>query len=356
MNLIIIKNMIVPYVDKKVPDFKEIEKILEPSIKSNIWSNNGQIKQELENYLHRLLELDQNKAVICVSSATSGLHLLLMYYEYICNRELKFLSTSYTFPSLVTNNAKNITLIDIDKDTYNIPQIPDISDYDGFILNNLFGTYCSDLDFWINYCRDNNKILIFDNASSALSKREGINICNFGDSSIISFHPTKYISGPTEGGAIVIDKDKYDIINSMTNFGFNNNRKYNKFSSNFKMDEISAAIQLNHIKNYDLKKHKDNQRDIYYEIKDIPNVKIFNYIHNGEVLGNLPVLFDKPIDNRDFKDLGIEVNKYYLPLNENHKNSMELYSRICNFPLYSNISYYQIDFMVKQIKNKALTS
>lgn len=350
--------MLVNYIANKSPNFQEIENILYPSIQSNNWSNNGQIKQELEIYLHDFLELNDTKRVICLSSATSGLHLLMMYYEYIYNRKLKWLSTSYTFPSVIVNNTNDVTLCDIDKETYNIPFTKENLNYDGFIITNLFGTYPKDIEKWINYCKGNNKILIFDNASSPLSKiskglNNSTNICNLGDSSIISFHPTKYLGSQCEAGAIVIDKDKYDIINSLTNFGFNNSRKYNKFSSNFKLDEVRAAFLLNHLKNYDIGKHKTIQRRFAFEIlNNIKNIKIFNYKDNGEVLGNLCLEFNKPIDNRDFIDLGIQCHKYYLPLDEKHKNSMELYSKIINFPLNSNLTDFQIEFIIKQIKSK----
>ena len=344
--------MLINYIQQKNPNFQEIEKILQPAIQSNIWSNNGQIKQELENHLHKLLNLPKEKCVVCTNSGTSSLQLLIMYYEYTCNRKLKWASSSYTFPSAVINNLDNVKLFDIDLDTFTIPLDSIIEDYDGFIITNLFGTYPPNIQDWINYCRENGKILIFDNASSPLSTFDGKNICELGDSCIGSLHCTKYLGGASEGGFIVIDKDKYDIINSLTNFGFNNSRKYNKYSSNYKMSEINAAVHLYHLKNYDVEKHIYNQGTLIEEIDQLEGVKVFNY-NTGVILGNLPLLFDKIIDNRDFTDLGIMAHKYYLPLNENHKNSNELYKHILNLPLHAGLTNFQIEFIIKQIKRKA---
>lgn len=343
--------MLIDYIQDKKPDFKSIEIILEPALKSNIWSNNGQIKQELEKNLEKILNLSKDKRVICTNSGTSSLQLLLMYYEYKCNRKLKWASSSYTFPSAVVNNIENIKLFDIDLETFTIPLDSTIEDYDGFIITNLFGTYPKNLQDWLNFCKDNGKILIFDNASSPLSTFDGKNICELGDSSIGSLHCTKYLGGASEGGFIVINGDNYDLVNSLTNFGFNNSRKYNRFSSNYKMGEINAAVHKFHLLSYDIDKHIYNQGTLIEEIDKIKGVKIFNY-NEGVVLGNLPLIFDKSIDNRDFTDVGIMAHKYYLPLDENHKNSNELYKHMLNLPLNSTLTEFQIEFIIKQIKNK----
>lgn len=344
--------MIVDYVQKKNLNFKEIELILKPSIESNHWTNNGQVKQELEQYLNKFLRLNTDKCTIAVSSATAGLHLLMMYYEYIKGTHFKWVSPSFTFPSVAVNNPNNLTILDIDKETYTLPLNKDIYNFDGFIITNLFGTYVKNIDEWVTFCKEYDKILIFDNAASPLSSKNDTNICNFGNASIISFHPTKYLGAQCEAGAIIVNKEEYDIINSFTNFGFNNSRKYNKFSSNFKLDDLRASCLISHLKNYDLEKHIYNQNNLIYEIEQLKNVKVFNFRNEGEILGNLCLEFDKPIDNKEFMDLGLMCHKYYLPLDENHKNSMDLYNKMINMPLNSGLTEFQVEFIINQIKHK----
>lgn len=344
--------MLINYIQKKTPNFQEIEKILQPAIESNIWSNNGQIKQELEKYLNKLLDLPNEKCVVCTNSGTSSLQLLLMYYDLKLNKELKWASSSYTFPSSVVNNNKNVDLFDIDNETFTLPIEADIENYDGYIITNLFGTFAKNTQEWIDCCVKYNKLLIFDNASSPLSKFDGKSICELGNASIGSLHCTKYLGGASEGGFIVIDKDEYDIVNSLTNFGFNNSRKYNKYSSNYKMSEINAAVHLEYIQKYDIDKHIYNQGFLIEEIDKIENVEVFNY-SDTVVYGNLPLIFNKEIDNRDFIDLGIVAHKYYLPLDESHKNSNELYKHIINLPMNSTLTNFQIEFIIKQVRRKA---
>lgn len=343
--------MLVPYVQNKPIDYDNIKKILSDSEKIGQFTNNGPVKQQLEAYLHGLLNLPPEKVVICVSSGTSALHLLMMYYETL-NTNCSWQSCSFNFPSCVTNNQDFVMLFD-----YNEEQKARELATTGYIITNLFGTNCQ-VKEWSKFCKENDRILILDNCSSPLSRISESNICQYGCASIGSLHHTKFL-GFGEGGFIVIDSDKYDKINSLANFGFNNSRKYSKYSSNFKISDISAAFILSHIQHYDLKQHNKIQNRLIDELSDMETIKIFNYnkeeykTNNRTVFGNLPILFDKNIDNKDFMDLGIQCHKYYYPLVENHKNSWDIYNRIINFPLHAGLSDYQIDFLIKQIKIKA---
>ena len=342
--------MLVPYLQRKTPDWESIKEILKSSININHYTNNGPVKQELEKYLEKLLKLNNNKKIVCVTNATVGIHLLMMYYQSISSAKIRWGIPSFTFPSpIVGHNEKKITK-DIDLKTYTLP-FDKYDDCDGYIITNLFGTNCR-IEELCKFCKSNNKYLIFDNASSPLTEiNNNLNICNYGDACAVSLHHTKYL-GYGEGGFVVVDEKLYDIINSMTNFGFNNARQYNINSSNWKMSDISASFILSHIKQYDINKHKDIQNKLICEINKINNVNIFNY-SDGVIYGNLPIIFNSPIDSNVFKDIGIEANKYYKPLDANHINSNYLYERIINFPLNTDITDYQILLIIKGIKQYA---
>lgn len=357
--------MIVNYLAKKNIDFDAVQSLLSESIELNHFSNNGPCKQKLEIFLHSYLGLSDDKAVVCVGSATAALHLLFLFYEKKLGQKLRLASTSYTFPSVVCGNDQKIDLYDIDKGTYNLPLETRLDNYDGYIITNLFGTVPNDIDDWLYFCKNNNKILILDNASSPVTRICSSipgknNICNlfdvslmFSGASIISFHPTKFLGATSEAGAIIIDKNDYIEINSLAGFGFRGSHKYDKFGSNFKMDDVSAAFTLNHIKNYNLKKHLDIQNFFIREINQINGCCIFNYSDKHDIVyGNLPVVFDKPIDYNVFRSLGIETNRYYYPLVDNHINSWDLYNRMVNFPLNSSLTDYQIGFIIQLIKNQ----
>ena len=289
----------------------------------------------------------KNKRILCVSSGTSAIHLLLLFYKTI--GKSNFLVPSFNFPSVACNTTFcNINICDIDKN-YTIPIeiIKNSHFYDGFVIPSLFGTLPKNLLKIIDICKIKKKILILDNCSSPLSELNNINICNLGSNCAISFHHTKYF-GFGEGGALVCNDKDYDILCSLSNFGFLGNRNYSKYSSNFKMSDVAASFILSHIRRYNIKQHIKIQNKLLGEIKNIENVNVLNY-SDGVVYGNFPVLFNKNINSEFFLKLGIECNKYYQPLRLKDKNSMDLYSKIINFPLNASMNDLQVEFIIKQI-------
>ncbi len=340
----------IKYIQKKHINFIELENTLNESINLNHFTNRGPTKFLLENKLQDLLNIDSSKRVICVANGTLALHALMLFYEKKHKKNIKWATPSFTFPSSVVGKF-NASILDIELDTYTIAlNDKNLNKFDGFIITNLFGTYPKNIDEWISECKKREKILIFDNASSPLSTLNQVNISNLGDASFGSLHHTKYL-GFGEGGFIVINKQDYDEINSILGFGFDGmsvKRIYNKYSSNFKISDVSSAFILQHIKNYDIKKHKQVQDLLVEQISDIEKIKLFNYNKNV-VYGNLPILFNKKIDHLIFRDQNIETHKYYYPL-KNTKNSMNLYDRIVNFPLHCDLTEYEVEYIICAVK------
>lgn len=339
--------MLINYIKNKKPNYENIQKILSLSEEKNHFTNNGPAKLKLEKYLHTFLNIDQDKKVLCVSNGTLALHAINFYFK-AKQKYVKWLTPAYTFPSCVIGGMQT-KILDINLYDYSFikEEVEKETDYDGIIITNLFGAY-PDIEYWEKFCKENNKILILDNASSPLSTFKGKNISNYGDFSFGSLHHTKII-GFGEGGFIVCPEKEYDFLNSILTFGFKGNRIYNENSSNFKMSDVPAAFILDHLMNFNLKKYLAVQ-DIFINELNISGIQIFNK-QQGVVYGNLPIIFDKPTDNLLFKDLGIDAYKYYLPLKP-LKNSCYLYDRIVNFPLNENLQEDEIDIIIKAIKRQ----
>lgn len=333
--------MKINYIQQKKIDYSSVQKYLTLSFMHNQFTNNGPVKSLLEKRIEQLINCTPDKRVLCVANGTNALHALMFYYEKTLNRRLKWVSPSFTFPSCVVDQS-NTRLVDISLDTFTLREF-DVGDADGIIITNLFGTI---VDFDIS--KFNNKIIIYDNASSFLSKDlDGKNICLKGDASFGSLHHTKTL-GFGEGGFMVVDSDKYDALQAICGFGFSYNRVHDVNSSNFKMSDPSAAFILQHIDNYNIARHIEVQDKLVGCISTIPNVLLFNYTP-GVFYGNLPVLFNRPTQISAFRDVGIEANKYYKPL-ANHDNSNFLYDWIINFPLHMDLSDYDISNICDAIK------
>jgi dTDP-4-amino-4,6-dideoxygalactose transaminase len=334
------KDKKVQYVGKKHFSSSLIIKLLSLSNASNQYTNNGPVKRLLEELLHSKLKIKNDKKIVCVSSGTAALQTLFLFLR---RRELKrFIIPSYTFPSVVCNSeVVDITILDIDLETYTLPlESTFLENVDGVVLTNLFGTY-SNLERWKEITESNKKILIYDNASSPLSEHNGINICNFGDYSFGSLHHTKYL-GAGEGGFIVAPSEYYEELNSICNFGFNHNRRvYNPLSSNFKMSDISAAYIYSHIESYDTLEHVAIQNQL---ISSVNKNILFNY-KPGVVYGPFPLIPSAVPHSQE----GIEIKKYYKPL-LSYPNSVNLYKKMLNFPLYNGLQKSEIETLIKFLR------
>lgn len=343
----------ISFVQKKALDYERFSNLLIESEKTNAFTNSGPCKRRLEKLLEERLNIDPSKAVVCLSNGTTALHSLYYYYEKR-NPKMKWASPSFTFASVAVGKD-NVDLLDIDPKTFTIPLTEEvINKYDGFVLTNLFGTYPSNILEWQTVCREKNKVLIFDNASSPLTSVQGVNISNYGNSSFGSLHHTK-ILGFGEGGFVVVDKESYQEINSISSFGFDlnnkgNRREYQRRSSNFKMSDVAAAAIAQHIENFDLEEHLKIQNSFVKFISTIETCKLFNY-NEGTVYGNLPIVCQKNIDNPDdiLLNKEVQVKKYYYPLRQT-KNSMNLFERILNFPLHAGLNNTDITTIKKNIK------
>lgn len=337
--------MIVNYIQRKKIYAERVENLLQKSVEINQFTNNGPVKKDLEKLLHKKLNLSNDKAVVCFSNGTTACHALMFFYQKRRKHKIKWAVPAFTFPTPVISGFSS-KIIDIELKNYSIDlSSPSLDSANGIVATNLFGTCCN-IDKLVDYCKSKNKILIFDNASSPMTTYKGINICQLGDSSFGSLHHTKFF-GFGEGGFAVVPLENYDELNSIANFGFSSDRVHCKLSSNFKMSEISAAYCYAQIENYNVKKHIQIQNDLIKDLSSI-DLKIFNTDNEDVdlVLGNIPILFDRPIDISTYRNLGVEANKYYKPLSP-LKNSKNIFSKIINLPLNDSLTGYEMEMLCK---------
>lgn len=340
----------IKYVPYKPIRYDRIKELLALSEQAHIFTNNGPVKQKLEQHLHKKLNLPGSKRVACTSNATSALYILMSLIGSKHQDTTNYwINSAFTFPAAVVNKLKT-KIVDIISPSCPAPSIEKIELHNGVILTTLFGTIPSNFEEIENYCQKSKRILILDNASSPLSSYKGKNINEYGTATIGSLHQTKYL-GVGEAGFAVLPSELYDEFNYLCNFGFDDNRNYNNFGSNAKMSDISAAFVLSHIETYDVESHIKVQNKYIEALKNIPRIKVMESIGEA-VYGNMPIIFDSPTSHLTFKDVGIEANKYYKPLLP-LPNSQYLFDRIVNFPLYSTLTDYELGLILKKIEIEA---
>ena len=337
----------VSWVPKKKIDHDQVKKLLEDSDRTNQFTNGGPNVKKLEDTVRYLLEIFDTKSVICVSNGTHALYAVVAAFEMFENKDLIFTSQSFTFPASVQGYLKNNKIVDIDEEgglDLNL-----VKDSDGLIITNIFGNVV-DIDKYTKWASEHNKYLIFDNAATSYTKYKGINSCNFGNASIISFHHTKPI-GFGEGGCIIIDKKYEQYVRKIINFGFEKISVplWNRFGSNYKMSDIQAVYILQYLsKFYDI---VDKHRSLTEYFKSKTTLKMFpNFSNETPFLSCFCVLTDDS-DNKlnTLLENGIYARKYYVPLIDS-PISNNIYSRILCIPCNVDMSYADVDKIIKFIQ------
>jgi dTDP-4-amino-4,6-dideoxygalactose transaminase len=338
----------INFLQNKSLDYDLLKQVLSESHKNNQFTNGGPAKRTLERLLHELLEIEDSKEVLCVGNGTLALHAIKLFLKKK-QGDLRWASPSFTFPSCVVGGFST-NLSDIELETMTLP-LSSLEDNDGIIITSLFGTYPPNLQAFVEKCKQQNKKLILDVASSPMTKIKGKNICNFADYSFGSLHHTKLL-GFGEGGFIILPKEEYYEMSSVLSFGYTREQKvrlYNGLSSNYKMSDIAASAVIQQLKKINLDLVMEIQNEFISELNNLQNSKLFLF-NEGVAYGNLPILFKNPQDKKTFFDQGIDAQKYYYPLSMEHNNSMFVYNRIVNFPLHTDLAPSDINKIINCVK------
>ncbi len=356
LNIKNINNQIIKWICDKNVDNQFVNSKINECVKTNIFSNFGNNVENLQEYLKQLLKIDNNKCVIMTTNGSCALLTLVLLYDKIYNKKLKYAVQSFTFPCSHQSLLSDSLIFDIDENMG-----PDINllekhknEYDGIIITNCFGN-CVNINLYENFCKKNNKILIFDNASTPYTFYNNKNILNYGDSCFISLHHTKQI-GFGEGGAIIIDNKYKDEIEKIISFGYTktNRTDYSLYASNFKMSEISSIYILQWLNNFEtiLSKNLTLNKYIKDNMSNISQIDFFNNfsdIEHNNLMTCIPILFRTNITTNLFDSNNIQAKKYYYPLDVNNKNAMDLYNKIICLPLHKDITIEDIDKYIEVI-------
>jgi len=323
------------WLPQKEVDYNLVNSILRSSIENNQFSNNGPVVDLLQKELKSLLDISEEKSVILTSQHTMAIQAIVGMLSRKYGRKLKVVTQSFTFPSSALLYCSDATIVDIDEEGGpNLEEVP--LDTDVLIVTNVFGHFV-DLEKYEKFCKDNNIFLLFDNAASALTYENNINICNRGDACIVSLHHTKPL-GFGEGGFIVISKKFLDEINDIIGFGLGPERlTWSKFAMNARMSDVSAAYILQYIiKNADsLKKLSLIQTKFCEEIVE-SGVSLYPTKNSTFCVRScLPILTN--VDIKSFIVSGIEAKKYYKPLTSS-KVANSLYNKIICLPFHIDIT------------------
>lgn len=345
--------MRIPWLPKKVPDYKRIKKLLHESVVTNQMTNDGPAVKALEAYIQKVMDIEENKAVIATSSGTTALHALVIALEEIHKSKINWIIPAIAFPSDMQGPLRDAQIQDIGE---NLEPVLERNNKkqgkrtSGLILTNFFG-YLTDISYWEKWAINNNAILLFDNAATAFSTYNKRNVLNYGVGSIVSFHHTK-AHGFGEGGAVIVDKKYENNIRAFICFGKGFQPEdsldhiyfpFHPKGFNGKMSDISAVYIHQHLEgcNELIRKHKILFKKYQENLNSFPTLR-----ERGETIPTCYPIFSKRANEIQVacEQAGIEVKKYYEPLASLPFATRKFNEIIC-LPLHTDIIEEDIEYI-----------
>jgi dTDP-4-amino-4,6-dideoxygalactose transaminase len=347
----------INWINNKTIDFNTVQELLQLSLDTNQFTNNGPVLKKLENYIAETLQISKDKTVVCVANGTVALYAAVAAIELENNKPLQFATQSFTFPSSAQSYLKNTIIVDIDNDGgLDLSLIPPET-VDGIIVTNVFG-HLVDINKYTEWCKKWNKYLIFDNAATAFSFYNNNSCLNYGTASTISLHHTKPL-GFGEGGAVIIDK-KYELfLRRILNFGIDNlspNPKWHCFGSNYKMSDIAATYCLQYLQNNFSKIISSHifYYDFFWDLVEKNNIPIQKYPNFSDSTPFVScIIFFSNKSSEIIKkalDAKIVSRKYYNPL-QFLPISNQFYQNIVCLPCHLDLTKADIFQYIQIIKN-----
>jgi dTDP-4-amino-4,6-dideoxygalactose transaminase len=250
----------VPFIKPRFPEPETLVEYLNRIYQNNYYSNNGPVYFEFKHAIEDYLGQDI-KAVV-VANATLGLMMAFKAAIKNVSPKKSYIAVpSFTFaagPLAIRWCGFEPIFFDIDPDTVQ----PSIESFEkllsahgdklaGVLLTNNFGIGNEQITAWEKLLARANLPLVIDTAPGFGSTyADGQPTGGRGACEVFSFHATKPF-GIGEGGLITTkDQAMADELESLKNFGFNDQKETVVMGMNAKITELDCAIGLCLIKDY----------------------------------------------------------------------------------------------------------
>ena len=216
--------------------------------------------------------------------------------------------------------------------------------------------------------------MIYDAAHSFNIKINDESVLNFGDLSILSFHATK-IFNTIEGGAIFSKEKKIkQKLDSLINFGFNENKTDAIAGLNAKMNELQAAygLLLLEIVDNEIKKRKLIARIYKRNLKHVKGIRFLEEIEGVTYnYSYFPIFIDHKLYGKSRDEVykllvnhNIFPKKYFYPLiskftpyknlftasSSNLPIAEKISKQVLCLPIHSNLQEYEYDKIIELLK------
>ena len=361
---------VIPITRSSMPLFEEYINEISDLWESRWLTNMGAKHQKLETELCEMMKVEH------VSLVANG-HLALEVAIEALGLKGEVITTPFTFASTtqaIVRSGLTPVFCDISpKDfTIDISKIEDLITprTSAIIPVHVYGNICNVGEIE-RIAKKYGLKVIYDAAHAFAEKVNGMDVGRFGDLSMFSFHATK-VFHTIEGGAIVChDRDIYDKITALKNFGQYTSEDIGEFGGNAKMNEFQAAMGLCNLRHLQENiRHRKQAADVYRKyLTDVNGVSICPVQNN--VVSNFayfPILIDpekfgidRDILCERLKESGIMSRKYFYPATNKFRCYQGNFpiqktpiaemvsSRVLTLPLYSDLTTENAEYICKTV-------
>lgn len=356
-----------------MPPYEEYIEMIKPLWDTHCLTNMGEYHKQFEAKLQNYLKSQRE-----ISLTVNGHMALEMAIQSMNFPEgAEVITTPFTFISTthaIIRNGLVPVFCDISEDyTIDVSKIEELvtEKTAAIVAVHVFGNICSVEEIERIAYKYSLKV-IYDAAHAFGETYKGKSISEFGDMTVFSFHATK-VFHTIEGGAVCCaEKEQYDKIYNLKNFGIRSQELVVSIGANAKMNEFQAAMGLCNLKYIDREIEKRKKTAEIYEDILSGNDRIVLNHKKKEVSYNyayFPVLFENEKKrNQVYSDLlehNIFTRKYFYPItadaacfkNKFKDNRLEtarsIARRILALPIYADLEPHHAERIAKLVKRGA---
>lgn len=306
-----------------MPSYEEFIKKIKPLWDSKWLTNMGAYHNELEEKLKEYLRVSHLSLMV---NGHLALELAIQSMNFPEGSEV--ITTPFTFISTthaIVRNRLQPVFCDIKPDDYTIDEskIEDLITEKtvAIVPVHVYGNVCN-VEKIEEIAYKYGLKVIYDACHAFGENYKGRNIATLGDASVFSFHATK-VFNTIEGGAVAMsDKEMYERLYNLKNFGIRGEEMVVEVGANAKMNEFAAIMGLCNLpeveSNIALRKER---AEWYCELfRDVDRIKIpdFSSKEISYNYGYFPVKFDSEIVRdsvyQSLRAQDIYSRKYFYPL------------------------------------------
>lgn len=354
-----------------MPPYEEYIRAIKPLWETRWLTNMGKYHQQLEEELKVFLEVENLSLMV---NGHMALELVIQAMGFPPGAEI--ITTPFTFIStthaIVRNGMKpvfcDVKMSDGTIDENKIEEL--ITENTVAILPvHVYGNICN-VERIEEIANAYGLKVIYDAAHAFGIRYKGRGIGSYGDASVFSFHATK-VFNTIEGGAVAVkNKEIYEKLYNLKNFGIRGEELVADIGANAKMNEFSAIMGLCNLKQIDKVIQTRKEKYQYYK-RSLYEVEGIRFLEQREEADNNYAYFPIVIED-DYKmsrdDLydslrkeNIYARKYFYPITADQKCfkgkfecknleiARELGEKILLLPFYEEIQYEILDKIISLI-------